>query len=294
MTKVLFPRRSALNLRTLLLLLLSVALMITERQYPLVHHWRNQANIIVYPLQRMVDAPIRLVHWLTTNIVTKQQLLAENAQLRANAILLQAKLHKLLLLERENASLHQLLRSSNASTDRVIEAQLMAVSLDPSLDQFVLDQGQRSRVYIGQPVLDAYGVMGQIVDVMPLTSKMMLVTDKRAAVPVENARTGARAIAIGLGMSGRLQLIHFIDVKAIRIGDQYVASGLARRFPAGYPVGTVMSVQQTVSGHIVLLKVAAHLDRTRQVLLAWPNQFKLKQVVQKTLNRKHTHVKQKH
>ena len=159
----------------------------------------------------------------------------------------------------------------------MVVARLLSVELDPHLQQVVLDRGSEQHTYVGQPVLDAFGVMGQVIDVGSLTSNVLLITDKQSAVPVEDYRNGARAVAVGLGVSGRLKLINVPLKNQIQAGDLFVTSGLGLRYPVGYPVGVVESINP------LLLTPTAHLDETQQVLLAWPNKEQFKRAIA-TLN----------
>lgn len=247
---------------------------------------RADLSLVVLPIQYLVNAPIKTVRWVVIGVSSQQQLLADNARLRAHEFLLESRLQKLLALERENAQLRQLLKSTSHVGGQVIVAQLLAVDLDPNLQQILLDKGSRDHVYEGQPVLDPYGVMGQVVRLGPLTSKIMLITDPKSAVPVQDYRNGVRAIAMGLGSSGRLSLINVPNTSQIKTGDLFVSSGLGLRYPVGYPVGKVTFLAHTSGKRFatILLQPSARLDRAQQVLMVWPSTAPLKQVVQKQLS----------
>ncbi|WP_423063648.1 rod shape-determining protein MreC [Candidiatus Paracoxiella cheracis] len=249
---------------------------------------RSDLSVAVLPIQYLVDVPIKTVHWIVSSVTSQQQLLADNARLRAHELLLQSKLQKLLALERENAQLRELLKSTSHLGGHVVVAQLLAVDVDPNLQQIIIDKGRRYRVYRGQPVLDAYGVVGQVIHIGPLTSRVMLITDPKSAVPVQDYRNGVRAIVIGQGSSDKLTLINVPDTSDIQKGDLFVTSGLGLRFPVGYPVGVVSELSHTPGKRFatVLLNPSAHIDRTQQVLLAWPSKASLEKAVQKQLNSK--------
>lgn len=274
-----------LGLRALLFLLLAIVLMVMDHRSPGFHRFRSHLSVLVVPIQVLVNAPIKWIHWLSTGVTAQQHLLEENAALKAHALLLESKLQKLLVLEHENAQLKGLLKSRSRIAGRVKVAQLLAVDLDPVVQQIVLDKGSRDHVYSGQPVMDAYGVMGQVLDVGPMTSKILLITDLRSAVPVKDYRNGLRAIAVGLGTSHRMALIHVTDTVDIKVGDLFVTSGLGLRFPVGYPVGVVSNIKKGLGRRFVTLTLipSAHLDQTQQVILVWPNQPALTKAVRAQL-----------
>jgi rod shape-determining protein MreC len=275
-----------LGMRALVCMVLAVVLMILDQKAVFFQKVRADLSMIVLPIQYLVNTPIKTVHWAATSIATQQQLLSDNAQLRAHELLLESRLQRLLALERENAQLRELLKSSPQVGGHVIVAQLLAVDLDPNLQQIIVDKGADKGIYIGQPVLDAYGVIGQVVHADSLTSRIMLISDRKSAVPVQDYRNGIRAIAMGMGSLGKLSLINVPDTSDIQIGDLFVCSGLDMRFPVGYPVGIVKeiihsSIQRFAT---IVLQPSAHLNQSQQLLMSWPNKAALAQAVKQELS----------
>lgn len=282
-----FHQGAGPGLRTLILVLLSIVLMCFDQRSAVFHSFYTRvSSVIAYPFQWMVDAPVRFVHWADTDLTLQRHLLDENAALRVHNILLQSELQKLLALEKENAELRQLLQSTSMISGKVSVARLLAVSLDPALQQVVLNKGSSDAVYKGQPVLDAFGVMGQVIHVGYLTSKVLLITDKKSVVPVQNYRTGMRAIVIGLGSAGQLSLENVPNKNDVQVGDLFVTSGLGLCYPIGYSVGVVTAITHANNNleEKIMLSPTAHLNQTEQVLLAWPNQNKLLKAIQTELN----------
>ncbi len=275
--------------RALVCLIFAVTLMIFDQKALFFQKFRSDLSLVVLPIQYLVNAPIKTVHWIATSITTQQELLADNARLRAHELLLESKLQKLLALERENAQLRELLQSTSHIHigGRVEVAQLLAVDLDPNLQEIIVDKGEKYRIYVGQPVLDAYGVVGQVVRVGPLTSRVMLITDPKSAIPVQNYRNGIRAIAVGLGNTGKLELINVPDTSDIQKGDLFISSGLGMVYPVGYPVGTVSEINHNPVKRFatITLDPAAHLDQSQQVLMSWPVKASLAKAVHNQLKK---------
>lgn len=286
-----FDQGSGPGLRAFIFLIFSLALIVLDQRSVFFHSFRTRFSAsVAYPFQSMVDSPIRFMNWLNAGVTRQDHLVHENEELRVREILLESRLQKLLALEKENAQLRQLLKSTSDISGRVSVARLLAVSLDPNLQEVVLNKGAKDKVYQGQPVLDGFGVMGQVVGVGPFTSKVLLITDKQSAVPVEDYRDGTRAIAVGTGVAGQLALINTPDMSDIQDGDLFVTSGLGLCYPIGYPVGTVTKIEHAHNAPVekVLLTPAAHLNQTEQVLLAWPSKSKLAQAVQRELQNDNT------
>jgi len=238
---------------------------------------RGGLSVIVYPLQQLVNIPVNLGLWVSGSFADRAELLEENTNLRMQQTLLKTQLQKFSAIEAENLRLRELLKSSKRVSDQVLIAEILAVDLDPFTRQIVINKGSNFNVYNGQPVLDAEGVMGQIIHVGPFSSTAMLITDPNHAIPVELNRSAFRAIALGTGGQGHLELPNIPNNTDIHIDDLLVSSGLGGRFPPGYPVGRIASIETDVSQSYakVTVKPSANLDRGREVLLVWSEDKKM-------------------
>lgn len=259
------------------------------------HQIRVKSSIIVVPLQYVVNFPIKVANWVITSFSTQQALIQENAQLHAQLLLLNAKLQKEYAIENENTQLRELLQSHNQAPERVEAAQLLAVSSDPFIQQVILDKGSNQKVYVGQPVLDAYGVMGQVIQVDPITSRVMLLTDSASAIPVQIMRNGVRAIAVGDSTKGDLRLQNLTETTDIQEGDMVITSGLGQRYPFGYPVGKVVFINKITGNQFINVRVepAAHINRSRLVLLLWPTEVNITPEMKKGLSQSREKSQQK-
>lgn len=266
--------------------------MFSDYHYRYLDSVRSGFSFIVSPLQYAVDYPVRVVGWVQSLVGAKKVLIDENIRLRYQQTILEAELQKLLVIQRENLQLKELLQTSSQANMSAMAAQILAVDTSNSRQIIVLNKGKRDGVYVGQPILDAKGVMGQIVDVGPLTSTVLLISDSKSAVPVQNNRTGERAILIGTNDIQQLFLINLPKTSSIHPGDVLVTSGLDRRYPEGYPVGKVEQVNNVPGEDFVTVKVApvALLNRSRLVLLIWPDkeQEQLTTQINQRLNAKET------
>jgi len=235
---------------------------------------RAALSSLLLPVQYVVHVPLSLFDWMQSNVSTHQQLLKENTHLQAEHLLLQAQVQKLIALEKENKKLFALLESSAQVNGKVVVAQLLAVSTEPFLDQLVVDKGSKDEVFLGQAVLDAAGVMGQVLQVAPFSSQIILITDTRSAIPIQDSRNGTRAIAVGTG-SNRLKLINMPKTTDIKQGDLLMTSGLGQRYPSGYPVGKVTQVNINPGKPFaeITVRPSAHLNKSRLMLLVWPDNF---------------------
>ncbi|MHA1568347.1 MAG: rod shape-determining protein MreC [Alphaproteobacteria bacterium] len=271
--KLLFVQGPSTGMRLFLLALLSVTLMMVDHRTDYVRNVRAGLSVLVYPLQYLVNLPADFFDWSTQTFVSRETLQEQNADLRRENQALRVQLQKLTFIEAENRNLRELLQSSKRVGERVLIAELLSVDLDPYRKQVVINKGsQDDLLYPGQPLVDAYGVMGKLVHVNPFSSTAMLITDPNHALPVQVNRNGLRAIAVGSGSKGRLELLHLPNNADIQVGDLLVTSGLGCVFPAGYPAAKVVEVDINPSLPFarVLAEPLARLDRSREVLLVWP------------------------
>ena len=235
---------------------------------------RNGLSVVVVPIQYLVDGPVRFVNWVEDSLTSRANLLAENDTLKAQQVLLQAQIQKLRTEQQENTQLQALLQSSAQSYGKLLVAELLAVDSDPGSQQMILNRGTQQGVYVGQPVLDASGVMGQVIEVSPYTSRILLITDNRSAIPVQDSRNGYRAIATGEGSLGSLRLVNVPATADFQVGDKLVSSGLDGRYPVGYPVGTISKALRNTGQPFmnIIVQPAGRLYQSRLVLLVWPAQ----------------------
>ena len=233
---------------------------------------RSVLSTVVYPIQSFASLPNEIGDWFSEYFQDRKQLQEKNAALETSNLLNHVRIQKMQALERENMRLRELLGSSFRLQERVLVAELLMIDLDPFLQQVLLDKGQRSGIFVGQAVLDATGVMGQVTEVTPFSSRVVLLTDPGHGIPVQINRNGLRAVATGRGLSGILQLEHLPHNADVREGDLLVTSGLGGRFPTGYPVGTVISIEfpQGKAFADITVKPAAKLESSREVLLVLP------------------------
>jgi len=253
-------------------LLFSIALIFSDYHYRYLDSVRSVFSLLVSPIQYAVDYPVRVVGWVHSLVSAKKALIDENIYLRYQQTLLQAELQKLLVIQKENSQLKELLLTSAQADMQAMAAQILAVDTSNARQIVVLNKGKKDGVFAGQPVLDAKGVMGQVVNVGPMTSTVLLISDAKSAVPVRNNRTGERAILTGINSIDQLSLINLPKTASIHPGDVLVTSGLGGRYPEGYPVGIVDKVS-TVPGEDFVkvdVKPVALLNRNRLVLLIWP------------------------
>ena len=264
-------RIPALGIRLIALTLISILLMYLDHRQNHLDNVRKAIGVAVYPFQLVVDAPVRFWAWLGESTTSRNELQLEVGRLKAERLLTNARLQRLTALEAENARLRALLDARGRVRDEVRVAEIMAVDANPYEHNLVIDIGSRDGVYDGQAIVDADGVVGQVIETGIMTSQAVLISDTDHALPVEVNRNGLRTIAVGTGEIDRLDLPFLPNNADIETGDLLVTSGLGGAFPAGYPVAIVDAVARIPQEPFasVTARPAAALDQVREVMLIW-------------------------
>jgi len=265
----LFSSDTANTLRLIAYLSLAIALMVIDHRNGWLVQVRFFASAAVEPMYRLAALPSRLARSAGDAMSDRARLNTRNAELERELLLAQARLNRLQSVRDQNERLQQLLEAQRSLDLGVQLARIIDVDTDPFRHRVTIDAGARQGVAVGEAVLDAHGVMGQIVEVLPNTSTVMLITDPAHALPVKSERTGLRAIARGNGALDSLELQNVPISADIKPGDMLVTSGLGGHFPAGFPVGTIGSIRNDASGMFAVATVtpSAALDRSGEVLI---------------------------
>lgn len=255
----------------MLVIVLSAVLVVADARFDQLTPVRSAIGTGLAPIHWLGNAPSELSGWVASLFTSKEDLQAENEELRARLLILERRALKYAALASENNELRQLMNSSDVLDDRVIVGEVVAVSPDPFSHEIVINKGSRDGVEVGQAILDANGLMGQVQQTSSFTSRVLLVSDSSHAVPVEVVRNGLRAILLGNGDTSALELVHVPDTADIREGDLLVSSGLGGRFPKGYPVAEVSRIAKEQGEPFVEIEATplAELNKSRLLLVVF-------------------------
>ncbi|MCK5396056.1 MAG: rod shape-determining protein MreC [Gammaproteobacteria bacterium] len=271
--QTLFIRGPSATVRMVILVAASIALMTIDHRWHSLEMVRGTLSSIVYPIQYTIDLPIRLYYWADEVLSSKQSLLEKNREFEARHLENRVQLQKLDIIEKENARLRILLSATPKTTERLLISEIINVDVDPYRQLILLNKGSNNDVYQGQPIIDAHGIMGQVIHVGAISSTAMLITDASHALPVQIDRTGLRANAFGTGKIHQLNLRHLPHNVDIKVGDMLTTSGLGGTFPPNYPVATVTKVERSSGEPFATVEAMplAQIDKSREVLLVWRN-----------------------
>ena len=264
------------TVRVIVMIALSVALMLIDNRTQQFEKLRNVLQTVIYPVMFISTLPREMIRAVTGTMEASSTLQSENESLRQENLLLHSRLEKLHSLEADNRRLKRLLGQSEQIAENVLLAELVEVSLEPYTQQISLNKGSSDDVYVGQPVINGDGVIGQVVHTSQFQSTVTLLTDPGSAIPVMVMRNGLRGVLFGTGVRNKLALPYMTADADIRVGDLLISSGMGGRFPTGYPVATVTEVIQQPSDEFLTINTlpVTQLDHGREVLLIWPETIK--------------------
>jgi rod shape-determining protein MreC len=251
----------------------SVAVMVADHRGGYLDTAREWLGVAAHPLYALVAAPYDIWSWLTGSLADRDRLRTENAKLTNELRLTRTQLLQFSSLQEENRRLRGIREASQGIADRTLIAEIIHVDVDPFRHRVRINKGTDEGVFKEQPVLDAFGIVGQVVQVDKYAAEIILVSDAEHAIPVQVNRNGIRTIAEGTGDIVKLSLPFLTAEADVKNGDLLVSSGLDGIFPAGYPVASVTKVERDPAETFATVeaKPLAQLDRDREVLLLWPN-----------------------
>lgn len=269
--KPIFSRGPSLQLRLFLATILAIALIVADNWLGTFAKVRNYMDTAISPFYFLANGPRSVLDSISETLAIRKQLELENRALRQELLLKKSDVLLLGQFKQENARLRELLGSPLRQDEHKMVTQVLSAGSDPYSDQVVIDKGSNSGIYEGQPVISDKGVVGQVIAVAKMTSRVLLICDASHAIPIQVLRNDIRVIAAGSGCTDELELEHLPANTDIRVGDVLVTSGLGGRFPEGYPVAVVSSVNIDNQRAYTVIKAhpTAGLQRLRYLLLLW-------------------------
>ncbi|MDY0137589.1 MAG: rod shape-determining protein MreC [Thiomicrospira sp.] len=249
--------------------LLSIFLMVLDYHGQYMGTVRNLLMTTLEPLERLAGLPSHLHQRLLANTVDLASLESENSKLRTENMMLKAQLQRLSSLEMETQRLQRLLGTTGRMDIPSLKVANVVHFSNHPLSQFLtVNKGQIDQIHEGQPVIDANGVLGQIINTALTSSRVLLITDPDHQIPVRIQRTGQRGILSGAG--NNMTQLEFIPLSSsVEVGDILLSSGLGGTFPPGYPVAEITDISETPGLPYLTIsaKPIADLNSSYEVLI---------------------------
>lgn len=269
--KTIFVQGASHSARLFIAVVLSILLMFFDHHQQHLKGFRQVLATFVTPIVFIADIPGDFFSWSGESLMSRSQLRQQNAALKDEVLVLKAQLQKFAALKADNARLRNLLGTENQQVERRLVAEIISIDTKSFSLSFTVNKGSLHDVYVGQTVIDEYGIIGQVTEVSPLFSTVLMISDVTHAIPVRVSRNGVRSTAVGTGQINLLTLQYVPDTTDIKEGDLLLSSGLGLRFPDGYPVAKVSSVEHNPGEDFAQIYAipTAKLEQSSPVLLVW-------------------------
>ncbi|MDA9557966.1 rod shape-determining protein MreC [Vibrio sp.] len=271
--KPIFGQGTSLQFRLFLTVILSASLMLADSRLGAFAPVRYLLNSFVAPIQYVADLPRELLESAYSSVSSRSELLSQNNTLRKELLKLQSELILLEQYREENQRFRKLLESSFLRDEKKVVTEVMAVDTSPYRHHVVINKGKVDGVYLGQPVINEKGIVGQVTLVSAHNSRVLLLVDSLSAIPVQVIRNDIRVIASGQGSLDSITLDHIPTSTDIIEGDLLVSSGLGGVYPEGYPVALISAVTKDAQREFAIIEATPVVDynRLRYLLLVWPS-----------------------
>jgi rod shape-determining protein MreC len=270
--KSLFERGPSLRTRFFIALGCASLLLFLDHRLNTMQPVRSFLTTVVSPIQYLAVLPQQISARVDYILTTRSELRTDNERLGNQLLELEMAVQRLNFIESENDRLRQLLGSDVRGASRRMVTEVVAVASDPFSHHVVINKGSRNGAYVGQPVLDNRGIVGQLVSVGLNTARVLLISDQSHAISLRVQRNDIRVLAQGTGDLQKLALLYISHSSDIEVGDVLLSSGLDEVFPEGYPVAEVIEIDRNEQLQYaqVAVRPYAQLDRVRSLLLLWP------------------------
>ncbi|MDP8033545.1 rod shape-determining protein MreC [Pasteurella atlantica] len=278
--KLIFSKLPSLGVRLFFAIVFSIALIVSDGRSNMIIQVRNVLETTVSVLYYFANTPRIILDGVSNNFIDSSKLQLENKMLKEQLREKNASLLRFEQLKVENQRLRLLLSSPLRQDEYKKVAEVLTAEIDTYRQQVVINQGRQSGVFIGQPVIDELGIVGQVISVGETTSRVLLITDSLHSIPVQVLRNDVRTIINGSGQNNELFIDALPRTVDIVKGDILVTSGLGGRFPEGYPVAVIESVSNTRKAHFarIVARPLASFNHLRHLLLLWPTNEELRNI----------------
>jgi rod shape-determining protein MreC len=257
--------------KLIVLILISIILIALDARFSYLDNFKRFTLTLLTPVYFVVDLPSHVVDWINDQGSDKAQLVSKNEYLGGQLIELKARLQTYSMLVLENQKLTQLLDATYTIPEyQITLAHVKSISQSRLKKQVIINKGSKDGVRNTQLVVGTDGVVGQVTQVTPLYSTVLLVTDPTQHMPVKNVRNGIRGITKGLATNKKGMIVQYVPLDSdVKLGDIFVTSGIDTKYPPGYLVGEVSRMDKPLNEAFltIALKPIQNINKLEFVLI---------------------------
>lgn len=214
----------------------------------------------VMPVYDTVAMPVRAMENLMVGLRSVAALREESVRLRADNERLKRWQRRSEILETENRQLRAVLGVALPSGKQAVTARVIAAPGGSFFHSLLVDHGSGYQVRRGDPVVTADGLVGMVIAPGPRYSRVLLITDVNAQIPILLSRESWPGLSVG--RNGQLLRLDFLPLTAKpEIGELVQTSGHGGLLPPGLPVGRIEQIESDA----VLVRPAVDMVRLSYV-----------------------------
>jgi len=226
------------SLFVLILLSLSIFVLDISELKP-VKILRSLLNDGVYRISAISSSPIKFSGTVKDFFITHISVYKENRELKIKLEKLKNKDFQTLYLQTENKRLQDIIQLEKKSAFTTVAARVILDKNSPYLNSVIINRGSGSRIKLGMPVLSEGNLVGRVVEVNFLSSRILLLNDLNSKIPVMISPKGSQAILSGRG-EDKPKLEYLPEKFELSDKNLVFTSGKDGIFFEGIPVGNVI------------------------------------------------------
>jgi len=160
---------------------------------------RSLLNDGVYRISAISSSPIRFISSTKDFFVNHVLVYKENKKLKTEIEELKKDKLETSYLETENKQLQEVIEIDKKSSFTTVGAKIILDKNSPYLNSVIINRGRNAGIKIGMPVLSKGHLVGRIVEVNFMSSRILLLNDLNSRIPVVISPNGDQAILSGTG-----------------------------------------------------------------------------------------------
>lgn len=269
----LFYQKSTAEFYTFLVLVaLSITTLILDHKYNQISQIRSAINdLIVYPIEKISNLPRSIINEAIRESSNVDELEEKISNLEQENLNLKIQLQELGSLRGENIRLRKITRESITTSKKQTIVKVINNSASPNKRVVLIDKGKSHGIYIGQNVIGTKGLVGQIIEVNSLSSKVILITEPSHDVPGQINRTGEKIIISG-SQEKRKLIVNYANTNTdIQEGDVVSTSGIGNRFKPMIPIGKITRVSNELNAEFKKIEIIPfeNPENMPELILIW-------------------------
>ena len=182
------------------LILISIAIFLLDySQLKPVKVLRSVINDGVYRISAISSSPIKFTSSTKDFFINHLFIYEENKKLKEEVEELKKNKLSNSFLQTQNKKLQEVVQIEEKLSFTTVGAKIMLDKNSPYLNSAIINKGQNSGIKLGMPVLSKGHLVGRIVEVNFVSSRILLLNDLNSRIPVIVSPTGEQAILSGIG-----------------------------------------------------------------------------------------------